>query len=173
MRTNELLRLAAQAAEARDAPVGCERLLTMLVDDEPKLLAVLADGLAALGHDVVGHTDAEAALERLRADDRVAVLLTDIMMPRMTGLELMREAMASRADASALEGIVITADGNVDSATSAMRSGGVDLLAKPFGLVEAATAVGRALKRAATRRGQAQTLAHQREALVATEASAA
>lgn len=173
MSLDHLLQMADEAAGSRSVGPDDDRLITLVVDDEPALLAELTEGLTALGLDVVDASDAEAALARIRADPGIGVLLTDVKMPRISGIELLRDAMAARTEAAALEGIIITAHTSIESVTSAMRSGAIDFLAKPFGLLEAATAVKRALERCRARRRQAQALDRQRQALAAAEATAA
>jgi CheY-like chemotaxis protein len=59
----------------------------MVIDDEPLLLATLSRTLAP-EHEVEAFSGARAALERLRAGERYSLILCDVMMPEMTGVEL-------------------------------------------------------------------------------------
>jgi CheY-like chemotaxis protein len=70
----------------------------LIVDDEPLVLDVLADYGRALGLDVVAETDPAAALDRLAADPAIALLITDVRMPDMDGIELATRAQAARPD---------------------------------------------------------------------------
>jgi PAS domain S-box-containing protein len=122
----------------------------LVVDDEEAYRDLLCGHLERKGFEVTAAGDGRKALELLRDDSRVGVLVTDLMMPEMTGLELLREA---RDGDPWLEVIVITASDDVDNAISAMREGGAfDYLLKPLetiGLVS--LAVGRAVQHRALR----------------------
>ena len=73
------------------------RPVALVVDDEPPLGRALTAAL--LGeHDVVCATSGEAALERLASDDRFDVILCDLMMPDLDGMELWKRVRAARPD---------------------------------------------------------------------------
>src|SRR5712672_1102570 len=100
----------------------------LVVDDEQSLRKVLAATLQREGYEVSVCGDGEeaiAALERDGAD----VVVTDLVMPRMDGLSLLRKVVARHPDVPV---IVVTAHGRVDSAVEAMKAGAFDFLAKPF-----------------------------------------
>ncbi|HYR19462.1 MAG TPA: sigma-54 dependent transcriptional regulator [Myxococcales bacterium] len=100
----------------------------LVVDDEQSLRKVLAATLQREGYEVSVCVDGEeaiAALERDGAD----VVVTDLVMPRMDGLTLLRKVVARHPDVPV---IVVTAHGRVDSAVEAMKAGAFDFLAKPF-----------------------------------------
>jgi two-component system response regulator FlrC len=100
----------------------------LVVDDEPGMRAGLAEVLARGGFRVDVAGTAEEALERMRRD--VAdMLVTDLRLPGLSGLELLREL---RAAGLARPTIVITAHGTVEDAVGAMKLGAVDFLTKPF-----------------------------------------
>jgi two-component system, cell cycle response regulator len=103
------------------------RHAVLLVDDERFARTVYADYLRAAGYDVEVAQDAEAALNLLR-QRRFDVLLTDVILPGSSGLELL--AAAKQLD-PALEVTVITALDRVDPAVRAMKSGASDYLVKP------------------------------------------
>ena len=67
--------------------------VVLLVDDNADLLAVVEALLAAKGHPVRTAPNANAALALLEEDEDIAVLLTDVVMPGMNGVELAREAL--------------------------------------------------------------------------------
>lgn len=76
---------------------GTERVL--LVDDEPTIVAMLTRGLSMMGYQVDGHTDSTEALAAFTArPDAYDILISDQTMPRLTGLELARNAMELRSD---------------------------------------------------------------------------
>src|SRR6266436_142241 len=100
----------------------------LVVDDEQSLRKVLAATLQREGYEVTVCADGEeaiAALERDGAD----VVVTDLVMPRMDGLALLRKVVARHPDVPV---IVVTAHGRIDSAVEAMKAGAFDFLAKPF-----------------------------------------
>src|SRR2546429_8582837 len=100
----------------------------LVVDDEQSLRKVLAATLQREGYEVTVCGDGEeaiAALERDGAD----VVVTDLVMPRMDGLTLLRKVVARHPDVPV---IVVTAHGRIDSAVEAMKAGAFDFLAKPF-----------------------------------------
>src|SRR5438309_11647813 len=94
----------------------------LVVDDEDGIRSFLTEALALDGHAVTEAADGEAALERL-ARKGFDLLLTDLRMPRLDGLELVRRVRRHHPD---IEIIVLTAHGGVDSAVEAMRLGAFD-----------------------------------------------
>jgi two-component system response regulator AtoC len=116
----------------------------LVVDDEPGLREFLADALRPAGHDVTTAPDAERALQLLdrRGFDLV---ITDLRMPGLGGLELLRRV---RAEQPEVEVVVLTAHGTVDSAVEAMKLGAIDYLQKPLsGPDELRLVVARAVER--------------------------
>lgn len=120
-----------------------ERIL--VVDDDEGLLTLMLTHLKRRGYDVVGASDGMNALEALQAHapGSFAVLVTDLMMPRMNGQTLLREA--HQLDPH-LEGIVITAAATMESAIAVLRDeGAYDYLLKPLETIsELSVAVNRA-----------------------------
>lgn len=100
----------------------------MLVDDEAMVREATSQWLELSGFEVETYEAAEAALARITPETD-AVLLTDVRMPGMDGLELMREALQRAPD---LPVILLTAHGDVDMATDAMRAGAYDFIEKPY-----------------------------------------
>jgi two-component system, NtrC family, response regulator AtoC len=100
----------------------------LVVDDEAGVRAFLADALEGDGHQVAQAEDGEAALACLRAQ-AFHVLITDLRMPKLDGMALLRRARAERPET---EVIVLTAHGAVDSAVEAMKLGACEYLQKPL-----------------------------------------
>lgn len=116
---------------------GSERIL--IVDDDQNLLSFLARSLQKHGYQVTTAGDGYQALEVLEASPGYSILVTDMLMPRMGGLELIRQA---RVLDRSVEIIVITATDSVELAIAAMRDGKVyDYLQKPLGSIEQLTLV--------------------------------
>ncbi len=101
--------------------------LILVVEDEEDMREVLAQMLAKPGWRVQTAPDGVEALQRLRAE-RPAVLLTDLNMPRMDGMALLREVNAAFPG---LPVVVLTAYGSVPGAVEAMHAGAFDFLSKP------------------------------------------
>src|SRR4030081_2224419 len=100
----------------------------LVVDDEQSLRKVLAATLQREGYEVQVASDGEEALLALDRDG-ADVVVTDLVMPKMDGLSLLRKVVVSHPDVPV---IVVTAHGRVDSAVEAMKAGAFDFLAKPF-----------------------------------------
>ncbi len=102
----------------------------LVADDEEAYRSLLSGHLERKGFDVACATNGREALEHVRSDETFDVLVTDLMMPEMSGLELLRSA---REHDPWLEVIVITASDDVDNAISAMREDGAyDYILKPL-----------------------------------------
>jgi DNA-binding NtrC family response regulator len=102
----------------------------LVVDDEVANVTALTLTLTRMGYQVVGAHSPVQALQTLRRE-RFDLLLTDLMMPGMDGIELLRQALAIDAN---LVGILMTGHATIDSALQAMKSGAHDYILKPFNL---------------------------------------
>jgi two-component system response regulator HydG len=116
----------------------------LVVDDQRNMRATTAMLLRAEGHVVLEAGDAEEALGLL-SQEPVDLLLTDMRMEPLSGLELTRRALEISPQ---LQVIVMTAFGSIESAVEAMRLGAYDYLTKPFKEGELVHRVQRALERA-------------------------
>lgn len=108
--------------------MGDERFKVLVVDDEPTIRELMQLVLAREGHTAKTASDGMQALEMLRAE-RFDFLLSDIKMPRMDGLELLRQARALDPDMTV---IMMTGFGTVETAVDAIKSGAADFLTKPI-----------------------------------------
>lgn len=102
----------------------------LIVDDEKIKRVTLADDLAAQGHEVDTAADGEEALERLRGRP-FDVVVADVKMPRMDGLELLRRIKQGE-QSLATEVIMMTAYGSIQLAVESMKAGAYDFITKPF-----------------------------------------
>ena len=113
----------------------------LIVDDESAQMAALCDTLEHEGYVTTGFTSAKEALATLRTQ-KFDLLLTDLMMPEMDGITLLRAAQ--QVDGN-LVGIVMTGHGAIDTAVEAMKVGALDYILKPFKLSAILPVLARAL----------------------------
>jgi two-component system, NtrC family, response regulator HydG len=119
----------------------------LVVDDEPTARQGLEKLLRRKGYRVQAEADGEAALQAA-AEFAPDVVVTDLKMPKMDGIELLKQLRAQDRDVPV---IVATAFGEVASAVAAMRAGADDYLTKPLELDELILAIERAMDRRALR----------------------
>jgi DNA-binding NtrC family response regulator len=124
----------------------------LLVDDEEKILRALARALRGVGHQVLETTNPLEA-KRLLAERPVDVLIVDNVMPPLSGLDLIREYVASAPEGDRAQILMMTAHATVESAIEAMKLGALDYLQKPFEIDELLVVVERALDHQRLRRG--------------------
>ncbi len=120
----------------------------LLTEDDQVQREIIVDILASRDYQVVPQPAAAGALDALQSDT-YDLLLTDLKMPGMDGIELMRQAKRIRPD---LEVVVMTAHGTIRTAVTAMRDGAIDYLEKPFDKDELLHVVERALERGGLRK---------------------
>src|SRR5579864_2034931 len=104
----------------------------LIVEDEPRMRRLLEISLSEDGHIVRIAPDAEAGLKSL-AREPADVVVTDLKLPGMSGLEFLQEA---RRMNSGIPVIVMTAYGSVETAVEAMKAGASDYVLKPFTIAE-------------------------------------
>ncbi|OGK77728.1 MAG: hypothetical protein A2X52_19400 [Candidatus Rokubacteria bacterium GWC2_70_16] len=109
-----------------------EAAKVLVVDDEPSILRLLREALAQWGYQVATASNAREALDALRTDLYDAAI-TDIRMPEMGGLELLREI---KKHDDSIEVIVMTGYPTIASAVEALKEGAYDYLSKPLILDE-------------------------------------
>jgi two-component system, NtrC family, response regulator PilR len=114
----------------------------LLVDDEPRMLSLLNTLLKAEGYDVVSVQDGSKAPDLIR-DEVLDLLITDIRMSPLGGMELLKIA---RAERPTMPVIVLTAHATVETAIEAMKLGTFDYVTKPFKLDEMLLTIKRALE---------------------------
>jgi nitrogen regulation protein NR(I) len=119
-----------------------EKKQILVVDDEANLRRVLTAQLSRDGYEVHTAPDGEAGLAVLR-EHHIDLVITDLRMPKMDGLELLRQAL--RTDPQ-LPVVILTAHGTVDNAVEALKTGAFDYITKPFDQAEVRTIVRKALR---------------------------
>ena len=121
----------------------------LAIDDDPSGLELVLAALQQEGVEVVGATDPEEGL-RIYHRDRPELVLVDMMMPNMNGMEVLKqivrpETANHRKELPTLV-IMLTAFGTVETAVEAMRAGAYDYLTKPVSVAELRLVVERALE---------------------------
>ena len=116
------------------------KIKVLVAEDEVHLGQILSNFLSGRGYAVHTVTDGRAAMEALRAE-AYDVALLDIVMPELDGLEVLKQV---RADVDPPEVIIITGNGTIETAISAMKLGAYDYMAKPYRMAEIDVLVRRA-----------------------------
>ena len=115
-----------------DAAVSPGKVRILVVDDEPSMREMLRIVLRRDGYDVVIAENGRDAIEQLRKSN-IDLLLSDIKMPDVTGVEVLRAAKDINRDIVAF---MMTAFASTSTAVEAMRLGAVDYFTKPFSMDE-------------------------------------
>ena len=131
----------------------------LVVDDERFFQELFRELLQAAGHQVRAAASGADAL-KLMAEEHFEVLLTDVVMPGIDGIALVREAKKRDPD---LEAVAITGHDDVRLAVQAMKAGCADFLTKPVDRVELVQVCERALARVRLRREHSQLLNENQE----------
>jgi len=132
-----------------------------IVDDDEAVRDSLRWLLEANGYRVRSFDRAEEFLNAYDPE-QIGVLIADVRMPGMSGLELQEELLARQAP---LPIVFITGHGDVPMAVSTMKKGAVDFLEKPFNETDLRTIVARMLRQASERVSQAQAEKNHQEVL--------
>ena len=125
------------------APTTGPRIKVLIAEDEEHLGAILEQFLLGRGYQVTVTRDGKSALAAIRSE-AYDVALLDIVMPEMDGLEVLRNI---REDAAHPEVIIITGNGTIETAITAIRLGAYDYLSKPYRMAEIDVLVRRAWER--------------------------
>jgi two-component system NtrC family sensor kinase len=137
----------------------------LLVDDEVGIRTLLRWELGAEGLDIVEAADGAAALDAIEGQS-FDVIISDVRMPGMSGLDVLRGA---RQRSPGTEVIIATGYADIDSAVECVRNGAFDLLHKPYDTRQLVDSVGRALER---RRQRSVACLQQASEAIAAEAVA-
>ena len=104
----------------------------LVVDDEPRICRFVSHALERNGHSVtVAGTGQEAI--RLAADDEFALVVLDLILPGLSGLDVLRAILANQPSQRVL---MLSAIGDVATKVECFQNGAVDYLAKPFAVAE-------------------------------------
>ena len=125
------------------APTTGPRIKVLIAEDEEHLGTILEQFLLGRGYQVTVTRDGASALAALRSE-AYDVALLDIVMPEMDGLEVLRHI---REEPNHPEVIIITGNGTIETAITAIRLGAYDYLSKPYRMAEIDVLVRRAWER--------------------------
>jgi len=131
----------------------------LLVEDEANVLKMLERFLAPT-YRCLSASNGKDALELLKTERDIDVVVTDVRMPGMDGLQLIRAIRRFRPH---LPAIAMTAYGSEETAVEALRAGASNYLRKPFKTQEFLSVVRKCIELAQARRGKATALAHLKE----------
>jgi putative two-component system response regulator len=116
----------------------------LVIDDEDVIRFLVVEILESVGHDVTGADSAEGALALLEESD-FDLVVSDVVMPGLSGLELLEAVRARRAS---LPVVLVTGAGTYDTLSQALTRGAAGLVTKPFAHADLQSAVAHALERA-------------------------
>lgn len=119
----------------------------MVVDDQRPARESLVDAVTMLGFEAISCGSGSEAVKQLERRD-ISVVITDLQMPGMDGLELIR---GIRQKSREIQIVMVTAHGTIGTVVEAMRYGALDYLQKPIGMEALESALNRAME--ASRRG--------------------
>ena len=103
----------------------------MIVDDEPQVCALLEAYLKTQGMGSVVSYSPSYALNKLKSSSAISLILLDIIMPEMSGLELLKEIRKLKPD---LPVIMITGQEDINVARECLEAGAKDYITKPIDL---------------------------------------
>jgi putative two-component system response regulator len=115
----------------------------LIVDDEPRLRQILAHLMRADGFRCIEAANGVEALEQLERSS-ITLVMTDMEMPRMGGIELLRQLRAKYPDVAV---VMVTGNTDVETAVDALGLGAMDYIVKPFQLEEVRARVRQALEK--------------------------
>ncbi len=116
------------ATQRGNGEAGRETRSVLVVDDEPSMRVALTESLRRNGYGVMQATDGREAIDSL-AQYKPWLVITDMKMPRLGGIEVLREIKRRSPDTNV---VVMTAYGTVETAVEAIKQGASDYLLKPF-----------------------------------------
>jgi len=133
--------LRADRDDQRGKDVRKTRIL--IIEDEPAMVAGLRDNFEYEGYDVISADDGVSGLERVLAEDPDLIVL-DVMMPRMSGLEVCKQMKARRPS---IPIIMLTARGQEIDKVLGLELGADDYVTKPFSIRELMARIRAVLRR--------------------------
>ncbi len=131
-------------------PIPAVKLL--IVDDEPDIVNEMHEYLSEVGFDCDFAYNAHQALEKIHASPETGVILADIVMPGISGIEMTRRLRLELPEERELEVIILTGYAGQSEAIEALRAGAMNFLTKPIKLEDLRISVNRAIELVRMRR---------------------
>lgn len=119
--------------------------VVLVVDDDPVILKLLTVNFELEGYDVVAAANGAEALDVVR-DRRPVVVVSDIMMPVMNGIDLLK-AMSGDAELSVIPVVLLSAKAQVGDVRTGLEAGAADYVTKPFDPLDLIARVEAAIQR--------------------------
>ncbi len=138
------LSVALAPARRDDREAAARKTRILIIEDEPAMVAGLRDNFEYEGYEVISAPDGVIGLERALADEPDLIVL-DVMMPRMSGLEVCKQVRAKRP---ATPIIMLTARGQEIDKVVGLELGADDYVTKPFSIRELMARIKAVLRRA-------------------------
>ncbi|MBI4401236.1 MAG: sigma-54-dependent Fis family transcriptional regulator [Nitrospirae bacterium] len=123
----------------------------LVVDDDADIVTMLRDRLESLGYETITARDGHRGLE-LVEQETPNLMLLDLEMPKLSGLEVLKRLAQSRQEGHDLSVIVMTAHGTIARAVEAMKEGAEDFVTKPFDVDHLSIVIRKALERTSLKR---------------------
>lgn len=153
------------AARADATLSGSMKEVILLLDDDLTTLTVLGRSLGGAGFNCISSSDPKQALTIVSTKSEIAVVVTDLYMPHMSGLQFAKALSETPLGRPTPRILLLTAQPSLESAIGALRGGACDFLVKPVSTAELVAAVTKALERARQdrliHRGRAPDIAHE------------
>ena len=131
----------------------------MLVDDEVTFVETMAKRLAERNIEIITAFSAEEGLEKLKTNQNLDVIILDVKMPRMDGIEMLKKIKAGFFMA---EVIMLTGHATIESGIDGMKLGAYDFLTKPCDIEELISKVEEATKKKRTHEKKIRDAEHKR-----------
>jgi len=142
-------RLKSQRADAHTP------LKVLVVDDDPGLLDEMATTLVDEGYGVLQAADGAAAIKHIESNAHIGVLVTDVRMPGLDGLQLIQQVLARLpVDTPGPQIVVITGHGTMETVVDVLRLRAADFLCKPVARDDLVSTIRRAMDKSESARGQ-------------------
>lgn len=135
----------------------------LIVDDEVDLLEAMREALSCEGYQTFVATDADTAIGILDRMPEIDLLVSDIRMPGMSGVDLVKMVKLKYSDRPWLQILFITAHASLDYSVAALRLGAIDFLDKPVKRNELLSSVSRAINKSSTLRNDVASIIQSQE----------